>query len=358
MLENLVNISFKTESPLMQTKVDLNKTKGGGTTEIKKMPVLVGSEVKEVPFYSSNGIDGKFRRIGTSIILDAAIRKGITIDKEFVKSYHYMANGGGSGTEKESSLGIAERETLKGLNPLISLFGTGLIVSGKIIIHNFLPSKRIINDESMYYSGEIKDKPGFFWNKSKLIGTDTIIKRDDILDYNNYARKFFTVEDVNEWQKEVEENRSKRKADKDAGKSKNESEKKSDIQNIISREYIIPGVEFYSSVAMKEEWSDIEKGLFYSILREFVKYPLGAIVNKGWGVVSFNIKNAEGDTIMRSYPKDEEYLSEIQIDDTFTDKENACVSAFDNWLKNITVDNIDIAGFIKKYAKAEKEEKE
>jgi len=326
-------LRFKTVTPLLQieNKSD-SKSKSGETnkTETKKRPFFINDVIKvEHPVYSANGFIGLLRREVTDIVMESAVSAGIKVDKDFISDFHYMNAGGGTGTEAQS---IETIEKIKKINPVVSIFGTALLVPGKIIVHDFVPAENFKNRYREY------ETEGRKWYKSELISVDGIVKKDDVSDYTHYAR-FFSIDDVKFWEEKTRNNQKARNTE-------GSDAKKTDIKNILSREYIIPGTEFISYMNFKEELTDVEFGLLLKGLKNTLKKQLGSIKSKGWGVVSYNVTNNDGQETLVTYPKNGN-LVDIAVEETYDEKESRAIAEADNWLKNIKTENIAITGFLK-----------
>jgi len=340
-------LRFKTVTPLLQieNKID-SKSKSAeiNKTDTKKRPFFINATRVEHPIYSANGFIGLLRREVTDIVMEAAILAGIEVDKDFISDFHYMNAGGGTGTESQP---IEVREKIKDANPVVSIFGTALLVPGKIIVHDFIPTENFMN---RYYEWDTENGK---WYKSELIGIDGIVKNDDVADYNHYAR-FFTIDDVTFWTEKSKENQKERKIAKEMAKNENNGDdkdkkevKKTDIKNLMSREYVIPGTEFISYMKFKEELTDVEFGLLLKGLKNALKKQLGSIKSKGWGVVSYNITNNDEQETLVSYPKNGN-LVDIAVEETYDEDESRAIAIADEWLENIKPENIKVSMFLKK----------
>jgi len=331
-------LRFKTVTPLLQIEnksdsksksVEINKT------DTKKRPFFINAIKVWHPIYSANGFIGLLRREVTDIVMEAAISAGIKVDKDFISDFHYMNAGGGTGTEAQS---IEIIEKIKKTNPVVSLFGTALLVPGKIIVHDFIPAENFMNK---YYECDTENGK---WYKTDLIGIDGIVKNDDVADYNHYAR-FFTIDDVTFWTEKSKENQKERKIAKESDDKKDV--KKTDIKNLMSREYVIPGTEFISYMKFKEELTDVEFGLLLKGLKNALKKQLGSIKSKGWGVVSYNITNNDEQETLVSYPRNGN-LVDIAVEETYDEDESRAIAVADEWLENIKPENIKVSMFLKK----------
>jgi CRISPR type IV-associated protein Csf2 len=333
--ENIMfEIKITTVSPLCQ--ID----EGGDVIKIKRMPVIVNvdgnaSKTLRTPVYTANGFRGMLRRVGYEIILEALFKKGY--DHKVIggpTNFHLHNAGGGNNFQGQS---IAVEKKVRELSPLISVFGASLAVEGKLIVDNFIPKREIGNDEYDYCYGVVKDgeKEGSLY--SNIYGVETIVKGDDLLSHKGNAR-FMTEAEIYAWELFASENKELRAQNTD--KSDKERVKKETIKHIQGKEFIIPGVDLYGAIDAKMPLTDLEKGMMIRILEKGSKRRLASSANAGHGKVEYNINFMDGCSLTATIKQP--YGLIVKTDLQLNEEGARCVKAFDDWLENITEENVQL----------------
>ena len=170
-----INISMTTATELAQISSSESGTGDKiGQIKIKEQKVLVdtGDGVKTLitPYYTGNSFRGKLRRASTQMLLETAIKKDIAVTAD---AFHLM-NAGGGPTYSGQLFKIEEQ--VRELNPLISLFGASLAISGKLITPNLMPYKEIVDGQGVYYYSTNEEDGSIY---SNITAKNLFIKTDD-----------------------------------------------------------------------------------------------------------------------------------------------------------------------------------
>jgi len=324
-------IKFTTITPLVQIE------NGADTIEIKRMPVFVnvnGSEqILKTPIYTANGFRGALRRTSFSLILEAMQKKGIPINSLGGATNFHLHNAGGGNNYGEQSVAIERK--VRELSPHTSVFGASLAVEGKLIVQHFVPM--IDNGDSLdycYYIIQKGDNAGQI--RSSAYGTETIVKKDAMLDHTDNAL-LLSDEEIEEWKIFVSSNNKERtvaKENKDADKVK-----KATIRHIQACEYIPQGIDLYGAIEYKMELTDIEKGLLIRSLEKMATKRLGGRANTGNGKVAYSIEFLDGCSLTTRVDKER---INMKVELSLNKEGKACVKAFDEWLEQLTEENIQL----------------
>ena len=120
------------------------------------------------------------------------------------------------------------------------------------------------------------------------------------------------------------------------------------------REYVIAGTIFNGYIGAKEELTDIEKGCLLVGIENVVKKQLGSTHNLGFGVVNYMVlqedeNGSEREVLITSTNEKNIFnpISEVR----YSDAERACIKVFNEWLENITEDNILLSKILKSSSK-------
>lgn len=339
----MVKIKFVTATALSQidTSVAASKTENSKIV-VKKMKVLSENSKGapsffKNPIFTGNSMRGLFRRTALEIILNEAIKKGLSLKKGTVldaDNFHLMNCGGGN-THQTQPFDVEAK--VRELNPLVSLLGASLAISGKLKTSNMIPL--LVdedNDNESYYVGE--NEEGRIY--SSITTTETFIKGDDLLDAKGNA-KYLSDEEIKDWHARASENSqavSKSRSDEKATKVKKET-----IKSILDREFVVPGVSFYGSFRESEKLTDIEKGLIVRVFEKMVLENLGSNKSRDFGCVNYDLTYDDGSKIKTKINK---YLeSEIVLKD-YKKETKTYIKAFDNWLENMTEENLNLTNVL------------
>lgn len=347
-----IQIKFTTVTPLCQiVGVDEKKINGKQVkyTAVQKMPmyIMAGDEkvFVKMPVYTANGFRGKLRREATGLLYEKAIEKGLSLGKNalvIAKSFHAQ-NAGSNVTYNNCPLEL-ERE-IREVNPVVSLLGTSLAISGKINVSPMLPKEKDLEGNLVFpIAKSTGDVVKYF---SKCASIVVSYKKDDLLTKSDNT-KFFTFAQLNEWEQLVGESKSDKIAAEKFNKDKKEDEEKvKKVENlnaghVISTEEVNVGTDFYGSIVSSDVLTEIEKGLLISSLVKMAKKPLGANNSHGRGKVNYEI--TFGESIIRS--EWNEYMSSSTVSVTLDNEAQTYVNSFDEWLESIEEKNIQIGNML------------
>jgi len=295
------------------------------TVIIKTLTKLVDGIPVEIPIYTANGIRGLLRRVAGSILIEKYLEKGYEIKPT---DFHLMMAGGGNNFQTQP---FEIEEKVKKLNPVISLFGTSLAIEGKLMVTHLEPEDALIkvyeNEENIYAKSQIMKKMIF-------------IKKDDILQHTKFGR-FLTKEDIENWEKMVEKTQIQRKKERNDEVNEKKT-KKVAIQSILAKYYIVPNVSFKGFISSKYPLSDLEKGLMLSALKRVVNEPLGSTLNWGFGVCDWEIDINDSGSKIIAKSKDN-FIFDKQLQLILSDEDEKLVENFNEWLENISPENIEIS---------------
>jgi len=320
--------------------IEGNETQVGKTvTKIKKEARFNEEEnrLEYIPFMPANGFRGVLRRYATKRVVDAVKENtGIKIFND--RDLHAMLSGSGT---NDQPLTYQEEEEIREKNPILSLFGTGLLLGGKLNITNIMPDKNI----SM--TRENKDGKISFDSLARIAN---YTKVDDILQKSKFAT-LFTTEQIKEWENSVLENTTarseQRKKNKELKKMKQDLEKtvkKESIQHYFGKEYIPSGIKFHSSIRLVEP-TELELGALVAALIDFAHDgSIGSSRNIGFGVIDFDVIDLENNKKIISKTSDENYIFNSIIN-TNLELSSTIKEAHDKymqWLKNVSKENIEL----------------
>ncbi len=359
-------IKFETLSPLFQIE---NKGK------MNKRKFLIetseGKKVVEIPYFTENAVKGILRRLISELVYMEAQKKGISICAE---DFHIAYAGGGLNIQENASFELKKK--ISELNKVLSLLGTGLVLRSKISVSGLVPE---IKNNDINQSWQIyrrgKDDNGYY--VSGLLQERTYYKKDDIVDETEFIR-VLSEDTVKSWMQKSDEENKKRKENivcpncgatysPDKLPKNNKCEcgenlesaitKKKGVSNIITKEYLIPGVTLTGSIVAKENLDDIEYGLLLLGLKELANRNIGASTTMGFGVGEWSIydntdkisdEQETNSPIIYSQTDRNFFLKPKAVFDNFSDTELSCIEKANEWIAGITEENIHIFKLIKK----------
>ena len=311
--------------------IENNDTEPGGNivTRIKKTAAVIqdGNNVKidYIPYLPANGIRGLLRRLATKKLVDA-VKENDKIEELKDVDLHAMLSG--SGVSK-SGLKFKEIEEIREKNPILSLFGTGILMAGKLKVADVIPP----------------DKE----NAKNLVRRQTFVKVDDILMGTKFSQ-LYTKKQIEDWEKSVEENSEARKKDRDSKKLAKETNvasdeeaktKKSSIQHFAQREYIASGATFNGGFFL-EKASKLELGMFLHALESFMENGrLGSSQNIGFGVIDIHIEDVDNSLTM-DRSSDSNYIFNAELDKSLENEFEEAYGAYAEFLKKATKENIEL----------------
>lgn len=327
MKDIILGIEVKTVSPV--AIIEGSETLIGKTvTKIKKEAVFNEEENKidYIPYIPANGFRGILRRYASKRLIEAV--KSNTQEKSFNdRDLHSMLSGSGT---NDQPLTYKELEIIREKNPILSLFGTGLLLGGKLNITSMIPNKDIDN--------------------RNLVRVANYTKVDDILQKSRFAT-LFTKEQIKEWENIVLENtvaRSEQRKQKELAKESGEvvetKVKKETVQHYFGKEYIPSGVILNSSIKINNP-TKLELGALITALIDFANDGvIGSSRNIGFGVIDFTVIDVKtGVEIINKY-SDENYIfkSSVDINLKQCSEINEAYEEYQKWLQNATKDNIEV----------------
>ena len=324
-----IKLTITTVSPIAIIENNDTMPNGNIVTRIKKTAIIYQEsgqgQIDYIPYLPANGIRGLLRRLATKKLVDA-VKENDKIEELKTTDLHAMLSG--SGVSK-SGLKFKEIEEIRGKNPILSLFGTGILIAGKLKVADAIPQ----NKE----------------HAKELVRRQTFVKVDDILMGTKFSH-LYTKKQIEEWEKSVEENSEARKKDRDARKSEKETNetsdeeqktKKSSIQHFAQREYIASGATFNGGFFL-EKVSKLELGMFLHTLEGFIEHGrLGSSQNIGFGVIDIHIEDISNSLTM-DRSSDNDYIFNAELDVSLENEFEEAYMAYSEFLKKATKENIEL----------------
>lgn len=307
---------------------------GKTVTKIKKEARFNDDgNIDYIPYIPANGFRGVLRRYATKRLIDAV--KANTDDKVFNdRDLHAMLSGSGT---NDQPLTYQDTKEIREKNPILSLFGTGLLLGGKLNITNMIPDEKFLKRD---------EETG----KISLVRVANYTKVDDILQKSKFAT-LFTADQVKEWENSVLENaaaRSEQRKKNDTLKEmKQELEKtvkKESVQHYFGKEYIPSGVEFHSSIRLTDP-TNLELGALIAALIDFANDgAIGSSRNVGFGVIDFSIIDLENDAVIISKNSDKNYIfnSVVKTDLELSSSIKKAYDEYMQWLQSVSKENVEI----------------
>lgn len=323
-----LRVQFTTVTPLLQ--IESSETKNGfPTVTQKRKEEVYNNTVVRYPDYSGNGFRGLLHRIVADKVMQKALLKGIKVD---ATNFHLLSAGGGSNYQSQD---LAVELKIRDLNPVASVFGLSLAVEGKLMVTDFEPTDKMYKEK--------KDKTGYY---SDLIKIATYIKKDELIDGRTGYGRILSLEDLTAYN---EENEIVQEQRKDARETGDEKVQKLGIKAYNKREYVVPGATFNGYIGAKKELTDIEKGMILVGLEAITKKQLGSTHNLGYGVVNYIISQEDGSDSQREVivsSTNEKNIFNPLTDTRFSSEEKGYIQAFNEWLENITEENILLSNIL------------
>jgi len=329
----MIQIKATTVTPLCQIRNSedevVNQKKITVIKPMKQKVMLANSKGTltsfETPIYSGNGFRGKLRRAALEIMLEKAKNDNIKIS---TMDFHLMNAGGGNLFQAQSFETIKE---VRGINPLVSLFGASLAIPGKIITPNLMPY-RSITDVLEYYTHETEEGHVFSTIITSDKNRDQFITSDDMLLGKGNAR-FVTEEQIIEWELMAGENQTARAKARNSEDTDTKKVKKETMKSFLSRDYVIRGVDFYTGLRPMPtcEFTTLEYGMLIRALERVVVTNLGSNVARNFGLMKYAIDfhgGSELETDINAYGE----AKIVKLNYKGLEKE--AVECFDAWLEN------------------------
>jgi len=309
-------------------------------TAIQKLPFFIkdGEDTKSVkiPVFTGNGFRGILRRQATKLLIDKALEKGLPLGKNslsIAKSFHVM-NAGSSVTYRGVS--FEKENQIRTMNPVVSLLGTSLAISGKISVSPLIPKKMNIETGELENYVRTNDNSKIYSTATSL---KTSYKKDDIASNTIFAAAL--GEKVHkEWAELIDNS----KKDKNAAKV--------DARHVLTHEEISMGVDMYGSIIPTAPLSDIEKGLLLTSLINLTKNPIGALSASGRGKMDYSIiinerAHDDNDGVIRTVWN--AYGSKVNVTADLSAEVQGCIDSFNVWLDNISEESIQIEKLLSEF---------
>jgi len=336
-----IKIKATTATELCQIEKSTKASKGEPATILlkeQKVIVINSRGVEQslyTPIFSGNGFRGALRRLSLQILIEKGIEKGFTFKNG--DDFHLNNCGGGSDFQTQPfDIEDKARET----NPLLSVFGTSLALSGKLKTPNLIPYKNVEDGIKEFYFAEREDGSVYFTRKYN----DRFYKGDDILDRKGNA-KYLSPEVSQAWQKKVEENQE------DIGKTRDTDKKakKEFIRARLGRDFVVRGTRFYTALSEMSttQMTEVERGMVYAALELLVLENLGSNKARDFGLMEYEVTFQDGSSLETSV---DEYLVASVTKREYKKEVASSIRAFNDWLENdLSEKAFEIASlFIKK----------
>jgi CRISPR type IV-associated protein Csf2 len=309
-----------------------------------------------VPILTGNGFRGMLRREGLNLILNTLMQKGLNTDgKNLISTANFNLMNAGGGNDFQSQAYEIEAK-VRELNPLISLFGISLAITGKISTPNFQAYENLEEDfydnNATFYDCQMplrQSEDGRLF--SSIIEKEYFCKKDDMFNGGENT-KYLTQEQMILRREEVEGSNAERK--KQLANKDDKKEKKKDIRTYLFKEYVPKGVNFYSYIEDINENSltKLEKGFLILALESLVTKRIGAYKARGFGSFKYDILFDDGSKLSTEV---DEITFKATLFREYTKELEECVLEARNWLDNLTEENVKIAEILtQKKEKADK----
>jgi len=284
------------------------------------------------PIYSGNSFRGKLRRASLEMMMEKAVEKDINIS---TLDFHLMNSGGGSNFQAQNFETV---KAVRGINPLVSLFGASLAISGKLITPNLIPYRNVEDGEKEYYMHETEDGRIFSTIITNETNRDQFVTPDDLLDRRGNAR-FLDEEQIIEWEEEAGENQSDRARTRNSENNDGNKVKKKTIKAFLARDYVIRGVDFYTSLSPMPtcELTELEYGMLVRALERVIVSNFGSNTARDFGKMEFNIDFNDGSELETAV---DAFGTAKIVKKTYKGKTKEAVALFDDWLENDFSQNV------------------
>ncbi|MFL1706726.1 RAMP superfamily CRISPR-associated protein [Campylobacter sp. MOP7] len=331
MLENYkIKLAIKTVSPV--AIIEGNDTEAGGNivTRVKRAATISqtddGKKIDYLPYLPANGIRGVLRRFATQKLVEA-VKKNENIQTLKDSDIHAMLSGSGA---SKAALKSKEIDEIREKNPILSLFGTGILMAGKLKVADAMPDD----------STEAKN----------FVRRLTFVKVDDILMNTKFAG-LFSKEQVEEWEESVSQNSAERKKDRENKKlakemnevyNEDERTKKSSIQHFAQKEYIVSKSQFNGGFFL-ENVTTLELGMFLHALESFVKHGrIGSSQNIGFGVIDIHIEDIDGSGVSFDRIANDNFIYDAKIELDLDGDFKKAYDEYSDFLKNAKREHIEL----------------
>lgn len=298
-MNNHIEGIFRLRTPLHCASPDDSLANKPAETPTVQMRIVTANGERRIPFFPGNDLRGRLRRKAAKIVLDH-----ICATAQVSPQLYAGLCAGAVSAQPESDLSI-EEALRAGRNVYMGLFGGGtrlirslyscqdlVPVLRETVDIGMVPAQYVENDGKNFLPSRMTsegEKALEGWN---LVQNRQIIRVDDVLRVTNpedmQAYIADVVETVSALQNETVGQRQRRKISKaqaEAGQIKqSEVEKKTDLGNMPSFQYIAAGTPMYFRLDFFDEISDAQVGLMLLALRDLVaEQRLGGWVRAGLG---------------------------------------------------------------------------
>lgn len=253
---------------LMEKPIALFRKAGGDEDDGEEM----GVRTVNVPFITGNSIRGRLRRCAADLVEESLISRGETLNKPA----YYLLRVGSSSTASAKGNYDLERHRFVVNDPFLGLFGAETDFSSRLVTNDLLPileetlMARMVPDE---YRSHIN--PCAPWQLKAVVEfsrkDDFIAGRDDLAPFvvDDYDRTY------SDSMKQLVSGKAARKEDPKA--------KKTDFDNIMACQVIVPGTKFlYRNAGRKV--TDVQAGMLLLALERMARErPLGGCTRFGYG---------------------------------------------------------------------------
>jgi len=319
-----VNIKMTTATELCQ--IDKSEpAKAGVPSKIVPITQKVVTENSKgyetsfyTPIFSGNSIRGEIRRLSLAMLMEKATEANIDMPSN--TDFNLMNVGGGNDFQTQP---YNVEDEVREANPVVSLLGASLAISGKLVTPNCMPF-RDTEGVKEYYTAETEEGKLY----SPIKHTEDFYKKDDILDREGNA-KYLSPQQREEWRQAVEENQEKVAKTRDTDKK----EKKSSIRAHLQREYVVRGIDFYTAFSEIQTTvtTAIERGMLYLAIERLVMKSIGSNKSRGFGLMEYNIAYQDGSTLITEVDK---FLVPTIIKKDYKEEVSSDIKAFEQWLEN------------------------
>jgi len=302
-IHNRIEGIFTLTTPLHCASTDASLASAGATTETPTMQrrIMTREGVTRIPIFPGNGLRGGLRRKAAKIVLDQIAAK----DKVEIALYQGLNCASITG-QPESGLSV--EEVLRARDNLyMGLFGGGArMLRSRYRVNDLIPvlADTIAVGSVPQSFGDVSDSTYTPQNSKgaangwSIIETATVLRVDDVMrvmrphELEKYVANAANA--VREIQLGVMDERAQRKVDKLAIKDKligkEDIQKKSTIENIMSYQAIMAGTPMYFLLDFQDDCSDKHIGMMLLALRDLVReQALGGWVRAGLGRYTTNL---------------------------------------------------------------------
>lgn len=263
-------------------------------TRIATFPVyeIASGRPANVPGIKSTLLRGLLRKVASDFVFDHLLQRGIRVPLEL---YIALRHGGDAGRRTIASARPELFDVAAG-HPIMGLFGGGpRCASGTLRVPWMLPlCIETVASKLVPGHPDVEKLP----YARQLIKIETIYPKLDILHGADFKYESI-IENFDSGTDEIisaDMARRLRKAaapDADSGNDNAEAESKLRSSNLVSFEFLVPGVLLYLNISVNETAPDHIKGfLLYILAKALNENRIGGLQRIGHGVDTFNLPSA------------------------------------------------------------------